>query len=1155
MQTFLCTSGVAVAVVVSQIGGSVAAELMVEESMRTIPVVYDVDVVVVGGSTGAVTGAVAAARAGADVFLAAGRPYLGDDVCGTYRLWLEHGQTPSTPLARAMFAEPSPIVPVAESYPFTYETDAPSRDPHKDTSPPSMLADGKWASAYDQSVQFNSDVNITLDLGDVKDIGRVHLMVFQRSGDFETRRFTVQVSEDGETWHESVNVDNGYLRAGSFVDSALYLTADSLDCTGRYLKLRAEKTPGVERQLLAEVVVEPRGVAADRPGDRRIPPMPMQVKLELDQALIDAGVDFLYGCYATDVLRDSDGNLAGIVMANRAGRQAVRAKVIIDATPRAQVARLAGASFAPFPAGPHTFKRIVVGGEPEPDGPGVESVRKMPAPVQIQRGGHGDEAYHDAFEYTLRLDMPDCSFASYAEAEQKARDLTWHRDQVAASDMLFHIPPDPVEAEESVDGPWPGVDELPLSVLRPEGQPRLFVLSGCADITREAAARLLRPLNIMAVGTRVGRAAAQRADDLPVPGDKVAVACSRPSGTENAGEIREALQGLRRFPTDAPRINSATRGLPVLGTYDVVVVGGGTGGAPAGISAVRHGADTLVVEYLHGLGGVGTLGLIGKYYHGYREGFTAEIDKGVAKLGGRDEPASPAWNVEWKMEWYRRELRNAGADVWFGTIGCGAVVQGERCKGVVVATPLGRGVVLAGTVIDSTGNSDIAAAAGAECVFTDGSHVAVQGTGLPPRKPGANYTNTDYTITDDADMVDRWRTFVMARAKFSEAYDLAQIIDSRERRRIVGDFTISPLDIFNRRTYPDTVALSQSNFDTHGFTIHPLFYLKPPDKKDVTAYTPYRALMPRGLERILVTGLGISAHRDAMPILRMQPDIQNQGYAVGIIAARAAAAGKDLRQIELKPVQKHLVDIGNLPESVLTDEDLYPMPVERIAEAVQNVVNEYQDIAVLLAQPEDALPLLRHAYADAPAEDALVYAHIMAMMGDSTGAEALLGSVESAEWDTGWSYTGMGQFGNSLSPLDSRIIALGYTRDDRAVPVIIDKAVRLDQTQAFSHFRAVSVALETLRSPKACETLANLLEKPGISGHAWTNLDHAMEAASLANPNLTREQSLRELIIARALCRCGDYKGIGEKTLRQYAADVRGHLACHAEAVLEDEPQ
>ena len=74
---------------------------MVNESARQIPVAYSVDVVVVGGSTGAVSAAVAASRAGAKVFLAAPRPYLGDDMTATLRLWLEEGETPVAPLAKA----------------------------------------------------------------------------------------------------------------------------------------------------------------------------------------------------------------------------------------------------------------------------------------------------------------------------------------------------------------------------------------------------------------------------------------------------------------------------------------------------------------------------------------------------------------------------------------------------------------------------------------------------------------------------------------------------------------------------------------------------------------------------------------------------------------------------------------------------------------------------------------------------------------------------------------------------------------------------------------------------------------------------------------------------------------------------------------------
>ena len=49
----------------------------------------------------------------------------------------------------------------------------------------------------------------------------------------------------------------------------------------------------------------------------------------------------------------------------------------------------------------------------------------------------------------------------------------------------------------------------------------------------------------------------------------------------------------------------------------------------------------------------------------------------------------------------------------------------------------------------------------------------------------------------------------------------------------------------------------------------------------------------------------------------------------------------------------------------------------------------------------------------------------------------------------------------------------------------------------------------------------------------------------------SRRDSLRELVLARALYRCGDYQGLGEKILRQYIDDLRGHLSRHAQAVLQ----
>ncbi|MDD4424583.1 MAG: FAD-dependent oxidoreductase, partial [Mariniphaga sp.] len=174
-------------------------------------------------------------------------------------------------------------------------------------------------------------------------------------------------------------------------------------------------------------------------------PTPMHVKKTLDDALIDSGVNFLYSSYVTDIIHDSEGHLAGVIISNRSGRQAVKAKVIIDATSRGLVARLSGADFSGYPAGKHEFKYVVVGNQPKniPDG----KVEKLPQPIVFK-----DKSY-DAFEYTLLLDMPNDSWDSFCRAEHEARDLTWDPGQVDAGDVLFQLPPAFITGKEKWDLP------------------------------------------------------------------------------------------------------------------------------------------------------------------------------------------------------------------------------------------------------------------------------------------------------------------------------------------------------------------------------------------------------------------------------------------------------------------------------------------------------------------------------------------------------------------------------------------------------------------------------------------------------------------------------------------------------------------------------
>ena len=162
---------------------------------------------------------------------------------------------------------------------------------------------------------------------------------------------------------------------------------------------------------------------------------------------------------------------------SRSGRQAVKAKIIIDATPRASVARMAGADFEPYPAGMQTFRRVVVGGQLQA-GPGV-TAKKIPSPIPARVGRN-----REAIEYTLELAMKDGSFESFARAEQIARERTWDPGVVDASETLFQVPPDPVKAKKTLSDSWSGAEKVNLDVFRP-GALQVCLCLAAARIYRE----------------------------------------------------------------------------------------------------------------------------------------------------------------------------------------------------------------------------------------------------------------------------------------------------------------------------------------------------------------------------------------------------------------------------------------------------------------------------------------------------------------------------------------------------------------------------------------------------------------------------------------------------------------------------------------------
>lgn len=1126
--------------------------LFVKESARSIPIIKQVDVLVVGGSSAGVAAAANAADAGANVFLAAERPYLGQDICRPYDMWM--AESASTELAKRVFGKDEIVAGIEADYEYTLSTAASPK--HAETVPPTRLKDGKFSRADLESLEFTYDVAIEADLKTVQPVRAVQLFAFQRPGDFVVEQFELAGSMDGNSWTPRAVVLNS--QSEEYEDRVELVANEQFDA--RYLQIKVRKKKPSKRILLGELKVLVENKAGHAMSTR--PPLrPFDVKASLEKILMESRVDFLFGCYPTEVLKDSSGALKGVVFSNRSGRQAVLAKTIIDASAFATVARLSGAAFAPFVPGEKAFEYITVGGE------SVSTLESIKMPTLV-------DSKFEARKFRTLETLQHDSWPELQDVFHRLATATWGKGMVESSAVPMF------DSGRRVVAGGSG----PFGSFRTQTFSNLYVLSRYSDADLSS-----QHVALFEKGEELGRYIGLTAKEPPVVlAEGLLVSNGQgASGVSADGTVREFLGGPRSFAQTFPMLKSSGLNIPVIAEYDVVVVGGGTAGAPAGIGAARQGATTLVIEYLDALGGVGTSGMIGRYCLGIRNGFTELVDRGMAELAGVPYVKDTAgmttpWDIELKKEWLRRELVQSGADVWFGTAGCGVVMDGNRVTGVVVATPYGRGVVLAKTVVDATGSADVAVTAGAEPMYIDADNIEIQGTGLSPRELDRAYINTDYDFVNDNDMVDVWRMQVAAKymfkhtkgspfERFRNSYDIAQLINTRERRRMVGEFTISPVDIFNGRTYADTVSRAYSNFDTHGYATHPLFFtLWPPHGMLVYANVPYRAMLPKGVDGVIVTGIGISAHRDALPVLRMQADVQNNGYAAGLAAAQAVANGQLPADIDIRPIQKMMQDIGAFEHfdvdgrraaisfenssGALVETDSFPLSDSALAEAAANLNGSYQGAEVLFADPQRSIRFLKaELETAADASRKLACANLLAMFGDDTGMGLLIQTIDSMPWDEGWNWKVSGQFESTVSRLDSYIIALGYAGNSEAVDAIVRKAQQLNESSDFSHYLAITMACNSLRDSRLAPALCQLLKSDHVAGYELTDKFEVYEYADKSEGKESiRNEVLKEILLARALYRCGDVDGVGEAVLKKYSMDLRGIFAKCANDVLAE---
>jgi len=776
--------------------------------------------------------------------------------------------------------------------------------------------------------------------------------------------------------------------------------------------------------------------------------------------------------------------VCGVVFTGRSGRQIVLAKAVVDATADARIAAAAGATFLRDREGETTARRFIAVRRP-----GSLPLGRLPVAAELGLDGNGVTVHDGFLELCVRTHIgPDTArdvSAIQALTLEKCFALRHALDRAGISLGDFTPAPEVWIDEMAVvacRGKWTEEELARRDFARrdavlPIGVEGLVIAGRTTD--PHAPWESLQAL--LGVGETAGSVAAGIAKHL---GDDPAATPTLAAVPEQPGPARvcEILDGIEPG-VNYPRIRQAAVELPVRGKYDVVVVGGGTSGAISAISAARQGARVAVIEILPNLGGIGS-NRVHCYYWGapWKSFLRQELGDRIhlAKSSGSAPLEKVRFSGEHKKLALQDLARQSGVDVFYWTLGAGAVVDGNRVTGVVVENAGGRQVLLGDVVIDATGHGGIAVAAGAAFAkgrATDGFlHEIEHG---PLRDP-----------THLGDISD----------SYLKAPSAAVSLNIRESRRILGDYVVTFDDVLHERRFPDTVCRWRSNYDTH----FPNAANQSDRAQDWTAILgmwrrplvgsiPYRSLLPRGLEGILVSAMAYSCDHDALIGGRMQPDLEHLGEAAGVAAAMACRLGVPPRQIPVDRLQDELVRLGVLrPKDVagrtvvgpsldvLHRQDFWRDERERqfppsegptlsLEQAVGflGTADALEAMAYLYRTGEKAVPRLRpllHSQVTEVREEAAV---LLGLLGDRSAVPALLGFLEERN-PRRFRYTLPEASSRPSVPLYwSAAILLGRFRERSAVPLMLE-LLASTPPDAYGSFRREAYGDDMFRSTDEC---------------------------------------------------------------------------------------
>jgi hypothetical protein len=409
-------------------------------------------------------------------------------------------------------------------------------------------------------------------------------------------------------------------------------------------------------------------------------------------------------------------------------------------------------------------------------------------------------------------------------------------------------------------------------------------------------------------------------------------------------------------------VSEPARKINVFAKAQVVVVGGGPAGVTAAIAAAREGVDTVLVERYGYLGGMATGGLV-LMLNQFPPGQCREWMERLKPLNGaRDlsqtrEPGNTRKSFMVDPELLKCVLNDmalqSGVRLLLHSWGASAIVENNKVKGVIFESKSGRQAILGEVIIDTTGDGDIFASAGADFDSAVDNEYRSSQLAMVFRIGNVDY---DKFVNFKADHFEEWQAlrdeagslagfrigplaasrndvvwinnFIKGRSSLniedltwvetnvrkmmlplyeflkkkmpgfenSFIYDSASQIGTRGSRRLIGEYILTKKDIETHKTFKDTVAIFPKAVPTGVST----------DKSAENVGLPYRCLVPVSLESLLVAGRNFSSDPAANTMFNIIPHCIAMGQAAGTAAALAVNNKVNPRQVEYKALWERL---------------------------------------------------------------------------------------------------------------------------------------------------------------------------------------------------------------------------------------------------------